>query len=558
MLVTNGESKNYTSTEKNGATTDPRDHLPVPLRFLLKLTEKLMPTHIPVAIKLAVSIGIMLTLIMSLLGAVIIHNQTKLIRNQITIQGSTLVQTLAKSMGELITQAQMNDAPATAANPSGKTDPLIKQNLLLTLKVITTQITTNPEILGAVIYSAEGEILSNEGASPFNHKAPYAKKEGSFLDGNLRILPWKWKDPKKPNSQQLSAMSVISPIELQNTVVGHVLVTFNHDILDRSIQNSVHSIIIATLAMILLGIILSYLLGRRLTKPLYHLMDASQAIGRGNYSYRLPEHRNDEIGYLMTSFNAMAQGLYQKAQVEEAFSRHVSPTIAKEIIDNMSELNIGGKHVHASVLFVDIVGFTAMSESLPPEGVAQLLNEFYTNVGKVSGAFNGVVDKFMGDCAMVVFGISQDDEEHVYNSIACAICIQKLMQLLNEQRNKEGTFPVGFRIGVNTGEMLAGNMGSTERVQYTVVGDAVNLASRLCTAAPSDKIIITDETYNLAGLRRKVIASKYERMRIRGVKNPVNTYLVHDLQEPYSNKISSVIQSIFREKEIEKLEASNK
>ena len=339
-------------------------------------------------------------------------------------------------------------------------------------------------------------------------------------------------------------MSFISSIELQNTVVGHALVTFNHDLLNRSIQNAVQSIIIATLLMILLGIILSYVLGRRLTKPLYHLMDASEAIGRGNYSYRLPERRNDEIGFLMSAFNAMAQGLYQKAQVEEAFSRHVAPSIAKEIIENMDELSIGGKHVHASVLFVDIVGFTAISESMPPEGVAKLLNEFYTNINKISKAYNGVIDKFMGDCAMVVFGIPNEDEEHVFNSIACAVAIQKLMRKQNRLRKQTGLFPISYRIGVNTGEMLAGNMGSTERIQYTVVGDSVNLASRLCAVAPSDKIIITEETYNLAGIRRKIVAHKHERMRIRGITNPVNTYLVQDLQDPYLNQSNSIIRSI--------------
>ncbi len=547
MLVTNGESKSY-SDDKNAEIKDPRENLPVLIKYLLKFSDKLMPKHIPVAIKLAVSIGVMLTLIMSLLGAVIIHNQTKLIRNQITLQGSTLVQTLANSLGELITQAQMDDNKNPENANNSKFKPLDNEKLL-TLNVITTRMTTSPEILGAVVYGAKGEVLASEGVTPFSKNAPFANQEKSYLDGNLKIFEWKWSHFARGD---LSAMSFINPIELQNTVVGHALVTFNHDLLNRSIQNSVHSIIIATLLMILLGIILSYILGRRLTKPLYHLIDASHAIGRGNYNYRLPERRNDEIGYLMSSFNSMAQGLLQKAQVEKAFSRHVSPTIAKEIINNMDKLNIGGKHVHASVLFVDIVGFTAISESLAPEGVAKLLNEFYTNVNKISQAYDGVIDKFMGDCAMVVFGIPHEDENHVFNSIACAITIQKLMKIQNRHRESIKLFPIKFRIGVNTGEMLAGNMGSSERIQYTVVGDSVNLASRLCAVAPSDKIIIAEETYNLAGLRRKVIASSYERMRIRGVSNPVNTYVVQDLQEPYLQLSNKVIQTIMEEQEKEK------
>ena len=148
---------------------------------------------------------------------------------------------------------------------------------------------------------------------------------------------------------------------------------------------------------------------------------------------------------------------------------------------------------------------------------------------------------------MVVFGIPQQDEEHVFHSIACAVAFQKLMRLQNKKRKEQGLFQIHFRIGINTGNMLAGNMGSSERIQYTVVGDSVNLASRLCTAAPSDRIIITDETFHLAGLRRQIIATRHERMRIRGITNPVNTYLVQDLQEPYLSDTNRYIKHVMEE-----------
>ncbi len=539
MFVTNGNTKNL---GRPAGVADPNDDRLVPLPWVVRLLQSLRrikPSHLPVASKLALSISVMLTVIMALLGAVIVHDQTKHFRNQITLQGTTMVQTLSKAMGEQITLAQI---PAT--KPGSAPVAIDKADPLLTLKVMTTQINTSQGILGAAVYSADGKILTREGNFPFQRDAPYANQEKRFLDNQLHILEWRWESTK---TGELNAVTFISPIELQNTVVGHLLITFNYEKLQRTIRIIAQSIIIATLLMILLGVIFSYILGRHLTRPLYNLIDASRAIGQGNYNYRLPETRNDEIGYLMRSFNQMAQGLHHKAQVEQAFSRHVAPNIAKEIIENVDDLHIGGKHFHASVMFVDIVGFTSISESLEPEKVARLLNEFYTAISKISDLYHGVIDKFMGDCAMVVFGIPQEDEEHVFNSIACAVCFQKFMREQNRVREAQGLFPIHYRIGVNTGDMLAGNMGSNERVQYTVVGESVNLASRLCSTAPSDRIIITDETYSLAGLRRKIIATRHERLRIRGISNPVNTHLVQDLQEPYLREANCNIHQLLEE-----------
>ncbi len=540
MLVSkNSDTNNYVQNRhKRLHTRKEISSLPSTARFILRLFNRITPKYIPVAIKLALSIGILLTLVMTLLGGVIIHKQTQLMRNQIKLQGSTLVQTLAKSLGDPMILALPSDKALS------KNDPLDKRALLLTLKTMVTQITTSPGILGASVYSDDGKVLSSRGINPFVKDAPYEKQRKLYLTDRLKNLEWKWADSPQG---YVSAITFISPIKLQDTTFGHAVVTFNHELLDNSIADVIQSIIIATLLMILLGIIISYILGRRLTRPLYDLMEASREIGHGNYSYRLPEQRRDEIGYLMKSYNTMAQGLYQKAQVEDAFSRHVSPSIAKEIIANMDRNLLSTKHVHASVLFVDIVGFTAISESMSPERVAHLLNEFYTGISKVSKLYQGTIDKYMGDCAMVVFGIPEQDEDHVFHSIACGVAFRKLMLRYNELREQKGLTPIHFRIGVNTGDMLAGNMGPAERIQYTVVGDSVNLASRLCAVAPADSVIITDNTYNLSGLRLKLKASKHECIEIRGITEPVNTYLVQDLHERYSGKLDQEIDRIVEE-----------
>lgn len=474
-----------------------------PWSTLFRLTARWLPGHIPVAIKLAISIGIMISVGMALLGSLIIHNQTQLLNRQVHTLGQTVVSQLAQSARE----------------------PLLT-NDNLQLEVLTYNLATAENVIGAAIYSSEMKILSHSGSSPFDILAPYANRQRLYLNDSHRTLLWNWSDaPGGP----LDAITFTSPIRFKDVTAGYAVITYSRQAMNQAIRDSVHSIIMATGLLIVLGIIMSYLLGRRLSRPIHHLMNASRAIGMGHYDYRILERRNDEIGHLINSFNFMAQGMLQKQQVENAFARHVSPHVAKEIINNLEPVKLGGQHTYGSVMFVDIVGFTARSETMAPAGVAELLNEFYTRITQTAQLFNGTIDKYMGDCAMLIFGVAEQDDDHVYHSIAYAVFLQHFMECYNNQRISSGKFPLHLRIGVNSGEMLAGNMGSRERMQFTVVGDAVNLASRLCSAANTDQIIITEDVYQLPGISSRIIASEHQRMHVRGKAEEINTYLVHDV-----------------------------
>ena len=250
----------------------------------------------------------------------------------------------------------------------------------------------------------------------------------------------------------------------------------------------------------------------------------------------------------------MALGILQRKQVEDAFSRYVSPNVAKEIMSNLNEVKLGGnvspvvareimnkadqvdlsgKAVEGSVVFIDIVGFTSKSETMSPTGVAELLNDFYSNITRTVSLYKGTIDKYIGDCAMILFGIPERDEDHVFHSIAYAVFFRRLMYERNKVRIDNGEFPVHFRVGINSGEMLAGNMGTAERMQYTVVGDTVNLASRLCTAAETDQIIITEDIYKMKGISDKLVATRFQSIKVKGKVEPISTYLVHDVKGFY-------------------------
>jgi adenylate cyclase len=156
-----------------------------------------------------------------------------------------------------------------------------------------------------------------------------------------------------------------------------------------------------------------------------------------------------------------------------------------------------------------------------------------------------MLDKYMGDCAMLAFGVPEPDDDHAFHAITCALVIQRLIAEENQQRERRGEPTVHFRLALNSGRMLAGNMGSAERMQYTVVGDSVNLASRLCTIGDADQIIITEEMLQRPGIRDRVIARRYESIRLRGIRRPVTTWLVEDLAPAYRDQLARQVRSLW-------------
>lgn len=202
------------------------------------------------------------------------------------------------------------------------------------------------------------------------------------------------------------------------------------------------------------------------------------------------------------------------------------------------------------MLFADIVGFTSMSEKLPADEVASLLNEYFSYISMVSQLYRGTIDKYMGDCAMIVFGIPEKDDDHKFNAIACAVMIQRLVENINARRVRDGKYPVYFRIGVNSGLMLAGNMGSPERMQYTVVGEAVNLASRLHSVANKGQVVITEPFYKDSDINWRIMAQKHKSIQLRGIAEPVSTYIVYDVASKYRKTMDSQLSEILENKTV--------
>jgi adenylate cyclase len=475
----------------------------------------------PLAYKLSFFITVLVVSCMTLLGIILVQQQTGQLQDQISEQGYTLAYLMAESAKE----------PLLAGDE-------------LALDSATSGFSNSGSVLGTAIASLDGTIISSAGVLHMEKNPLTNKALQQVINGASDFSTWVWQP--LTGGKRETVMSFIRPVIFQNVTAGYALVTFSQSGMTQSKRRAVQAIIGATLLIIALSIAMSFAMGRRITQPIDKLVDASRVIGSGEYTFRFKEKRKDELGLLMEAFNEMAEGMLEKSQVKSALSRYVSPGVARQILSNLDDVGLSGKRIEGSVLFADISGFTSISEKTKAEELVSMLNRYFTLITCACAMNQGTVDKYMGDGVMLVFGAPEADKDHAFHAISCALLMQKLITHENSQREAAGLFPVQFRVGVNTGSMLAGNMGSHERMEYTVVGDTVNLASRLCGITNSGQIVISREMYSRDDVTGRVLAGEYQSIRLRGISQPVSTYLVESLTADYQEIIETQFEEILR------------
>jgi class 3 adenylate cyclase len=293
------------------------------------------------------------------------------------------------------------------------------------------------------------------------------------------------------------------------------------------------AVLATALAAIVLASLVSSVLSRSLTRPVNSLVEATGRVEEGDFDTRVDVTSIDEMGTLARAFNDMTHGLALKEQYRGVLDKVVSRDIAEELLKG--EVKLGGEKREVSVLFADITGFTTITDGMSPPDVIALLNECMERLTDVVEREGGVVDKYVGDQVMALFGAPVTRGHDALRAVRAAMGMQKAMAELNEDRARRGERPLEVSIGINTGEAMAGNMGSPSRLNYTVLGDAVNLASRVEGYAPSAGVLITDRT--LAHVSELVRVQDAGMVQLRGFAQAVQLYQVldvADLPEPSS------------------------
>ncbi|MGQ9705741.1 MAG: adenylate/guanylate cyclase domain-containing protein [bacterium] len=306
--------------------------------------------------------------------------------------------------------------------------------------------------------------------------------------------------------------------------VGYSTVMLNSIYTNIIIRNIIIGVI-----FIIIGIIFSYLIAHNWNTPIKQMITAMENVSDGNLNIKINTKRADEIGYLQRTFNFMIEGLRDREFIKNTFKRYVTKQVAEEILKNKDKIKLEGEKKIVTVLFSDIRGFTAMSEEMTPQETLQLLNEYYGAIIDIIFKYEGALDKFLGDGIMVFWNAPIEQEDHAIRACKCAIEMQKALNLLNNKRRDEKKKEIYIGIGVNTGEAVAGNVGSIERMEYTVVGDTVNLTQRINDQTDRGQILISESTFN--SVMDRVVATPLPPQRIKGKKNLVKVWLLHDIKQ---------------------------
>ncbi|MET0087272.1 MAG: adenylate/guanylate cyclase domain-containing protein [Sedimenticola sp.] len=421
-------------------------------------------TSLPLALKWSLSIAALVVIVMGMLAWFLINQEEAAFQRQSEQMGIMMVSQLASSASE----------PLLAGDD-------------LALKVLVTQQEKIPLIIGMQVFDREGNVRVDAGLSPFEEHSPDLNAHPLFSNMMTGGMAW--------SSGGTTAVSYGSEVRFQDVVAGYVMVSLDRAPFEQDLARLVNALIATTLGLIVLGVLLAIPLAHRLCRPIYKLVEASEAIHSGQAVHFVAENRDDEIGRVLDIFQNMAAGLKEKRVVEEALYRYVSPNVAQKLLGADAEsMALGGATTTGSVLFCDIVGFTELSEKLPPEELMALLNHYFSYFALAGSSCGGTVDKFIGDCVMILFGVPEPDEMHALHAVTCGTLIQEIAQRISSQRKAAGLPTVSFRVGINSGSVLAGNLGSEQRMQYTVVGDVVNVASRICDLCEPHKILLTRET----------------------------------------------------------------
>lgn len=292
----------------------------------------------------------------------------------------------------------------------------------------------------------------------------------------------------------------------------------------QRIVSGMLNVIYAAAALGAVAVLLSLLLSTMMVRNIETISAKAARVGGGDLDVVFDASSGDEIGALAGTLNEMVRGLVERERAASALGRFVNTHVAEKAL--RGELKLGGERKECAILFADIRGFTSMSELMEPERIVEFLNEYMTAMVACLDSTGGVVDKFIGDAVMATWGAAFTTGSDPENAVNAALLMREAIVRFNLGRGQGANPAVRIGIGLNYGPVVAGQIGSEERLEYTVIGDAVNLASRIesLTKEVGCDILISQ------GLRDRVrdlyLLERIQDLKVRGKNDPQTVYAV--------------------------------
>ncbi len=283
--------------------------------------------------------------------------------------------------------------------------------------------------------------------------------------------------------------------------------------------------VIAILALMVF-IITRWLAGR-VTKPITELTRGAEAVAQGDYDYEVPVLKEDEFGELTRQFNAMTRGQKERLNLMETLKKFLSEDLAHRAAE--SGIVIGGQKADCTVMFTDFAGFSTITRNMTASESVNVLNAYFDGLVPIIKKYGGFPDKYIGDAIVALFGAPVPLEDHAERALACAIEMQWKMRAMNQERRRHGKTVFEMRIGLNSGEVLAGAIGCDQKLEYTSIGETTNLANRMEAISEIGHVMIAEGTYTKIKdtfFRGAHISVTPRQVTVKGYPHPVATYWV--------------------------------
>lgn len=283
------------------------------------------------------------------------------------------------------------------------------------------------------------------------------------------------------------------------------------------------------------ALFLVFVLSITLTSPIESLAELTTQVARGNFKVKADVGSKDEVGQLGEAFNSMIEGLVERDKVKNMFNKFHGSSVAEDLLKG--EIQLGGSKKTVTVFFSDIRDFTKFSEGHTPEQVVEMLNEYFQIMVKIINDNGGVVDKFIGDAIMAVWGAPNTTERDSQNAVKACIEMRQALAKLNVSRGDRGKVPIKIGMGLHRGEAISGTIGSSERMEYTVIGDTVNQASRIesSTKAFGTDLLLSE---NLADfVKDDFVIELGGSVEVKGKSEPLKLFKVRGYYDENKNPV---------------------
>lgn len=488
--------------------------------------------RIPLRLQFTFFVVMVIGAIMALTTLLTYRQQQKSLRDEVVQRGATIARSLASSAAEAV----LNDLVCAALIHETMPDSKLNHPPEITLETVLASLLEdlgrdrgrydlkpNAGVVEVLMTDTNGTIVAHNDIQMVSkiYQSPAGVKP--YAGEATLVQPYVNPDGRK--RVDIAVPILVNRLgNVEGRRIGVVHLRMSQDWVDWIVEQAAFKLLVVTGVVLLLGIMIASWLARFMTHPIKKVVGGVLAIASGNLNQKLESHRKDELGELTNAFNQMAASLREKELIKGAFSTYVSSQVMDEVLKTPGKLALGGARKRATIFFSDIRGFTSMSETMQPEEVVSIINVYLSLQTEIILRNRGMLDKFIGDCVMAVYGIPLPGMDDALRAVRSAVQIQAAVQAINQKRKQSGERTVTLGIGINTGEVVSGNMGSSQKMDYTVIGDSVNLAARLESAAEGGSVLVSEETYQL--VKEHVVAEKLSPIPVKGKKEKVPVYSI--------------------------------